>query len=40
MQKLINFFMKKPSNRAQVCNYLDNYYGDQICITKDADKAQ
>lgn len=40
MQKLINFLMKKPSNREQVCNYLNNYYGDQVCVTKDSAKAQ
>lgn len=32
MHKIINFFSKKPLQETLVCNYENNYYGDQICV--------
>lgn len=32
MNKIIKIFSKKPINPDLVCNYSDNYYGDQKCM--------
>lgn len=46
MKKIINTISGNPvevdrvlvneSNRQWVCNYQNNYYGDQICVARDS----
>ncbi len=38
MKQLINIITNKTTKQTaaseQVCNYRDNYYGDQICVNR------
>lgn len=31
-QTLINWVLVKQNNESKICNFADNYYGDQRCL--------